>query len=170
MQALSKKEIHENNLKNIEDAAIDLLEHVHYDNITVTDICNKANISRQTFYKNYSGVDDVISSYIQSVFDQIFQTTVTMIGARNGAEFYRPIFEKVRDRQDFFKIIFSENESMMFRLFLMYADKIDDPHIHFKKYEREFYVGAFFAIIRQWVLNDCKEPIDELVDFIFSKA
>ena len=170
MKRLSNQEIHENNLEKVEQATIDLLETKEYRKISITDICNQAKISRQTFYKNYSSVDDVISSYLQKVFDHIFQSTVTVTNTGNGAEFYRPIFEEVRDRKEFFQIIFSENESLMFRQCLSYAERIDHSQIHLEKYEREFYVGAFFAIIRQWILNDCKEPIDELIEFVFNKA
>ena len=50
------------NIKNlIADSLFKLLKNNDYDNITITNICNKANISRTSFYNNFNNTFDVIN-------------------------------------------------------------------------------------------------------------
>lgn len=61
----------------IGDALLELLEEKPLEKITVTDIANRADVSRGTFYLHYESVSDVISelqdNYIQQM-DRYFST------------------------------------------------------------------------------------------------
>lgn len=53
----------EKTINAIENAYFDLLAEKKNDRITVTELADRANIDRKTFYLHYSSVDDVIDRY-----------------------------------------------------------------------------------------------------------
>lgn len=59
----------------IKDALLSLLSVKDYMEITVTDICREAEISRGTFYLHY----DNIAQVIDAIFDDAFASTVSVL-------------------------------------------------------------------------------------------
>lgn len=59
--------------KLIIEALVDLLQEKPLDKITVTDVVNRAEINRGTFYAHFSDVPDVIHHLIMGIFSTIRQ-------------------------------------------------------------------------------------------------
>ena len=63
-----------NNIKRakeyITEAILQLLNKKKYEDITITDIAEKAGVTRITFYRNFESKDDIIKQYIQNIFSQ----------------------------------------------------------------------------------------------------
>lgn len=57
--------------KLIKAALGDLLQEKPLDKITVTDVVNRAEINRGTFYAHYTDIQDVINHLIQQTFEEI---------------------------------------------------------------------------------------------------
>ena len=57
--------------KLINDALADLLQEKSLDKITVTDVVNRADINRGTFYAHYKDIPDVVDHLIQQTFSVI---------------------------------------------------------------------------------------------------
>lgn len=57
--------------KLIKEALADLLQEKNLDKITVTDVVNRAQINRGTFYAHYEDIPDVINHLIQHTFSGI---------------------------------------------------------------------------------------------------
>lgn len=57
--------------KLISEALVDLLQEKPLDKITVTDVVNRAQINRGTFYAHYADIPDVINHLIQTTFSRI---------------------------------------------------------------------------------------------------
>ena len=57
--------------KLINSALADLLQEKPLDKITVTDVVNRADINRGTFYAHYADIPDVVNHLIQQTFSSI---------------------------------------------------------------------------------------------------
>lgn len=58
----------------IENSFLDLMKSKPYTKITVTEICQCAEINRATFYKHYLDVQDLLEQIEQDLFDRIRAT------------------------------------------------------------------------------------------------
>lgn len=103
------------------DALMELLDEKPLDKITVTDISNRADVSRGTFYLHYEKVGDVISelqdAYIEQM-DQYFSELDTPLTVDNvmvtTAECLKYIYDQ--DQARYMSLIFHQH--------LSFADKV----------------------------------------------
>lgn len=56
----------------LENSLLDLLETVRYQDITVKDICQKADIPRRTFYHYFGCKEDVLAAIIEDLIQECF--------------------------------------------------------------------------------------------------
>ena len=42
----------------------------NYENITITDIAERAGVTRITFYRNFNTKDDIVKQYVQNIFNE----------------------------------------------------------------------------------------------------
>lgn len=63
--------------KLIQQALADLLQEKPFDKITVTDVVNRAQINRGTFYAHYSDIPDVINHLIRQTFSSLQEAIST---------------------------------------------------------------------------------------------
>lgn len=50
---------------SIQDALLTLMSEKLFSDISVTDLINKANIARASYYRNYSSLEEVVADYIE---------------------------------------------------------------------------------------------------------
>ena len=67
--------------KMINEALADLLTEKPLDKITVTDVVNRADINRGTFYAHYKDIPDVVDHLIQQTFSIIRDALITQTNA-----------------------------------------------------------------------------------------
>lgn len=49
---------------------VELLREKDYTDITITKLCDRAQIARRTFYRNFETIEDVLAYYISGIMDQ----------------------------------------------------------------------------------------------------
>ncbi|MCR5187896.1 MAG: TetR/AcrR family transcriptional regulator [Treponema sp.] len=68
-KSMDKRALHSREI--IKDSFLKELEKTTYGNMTITDLCNQAQISRSTFYQHYATLADVLAEIMDDVFSQI---------------------------------------------------------------------------------------------------
>lgn len=59
--------------QRILEAMLNLMEEEKYDDITIKNICKKAEISRQTFYYLFNSKDEIVIYYLNDFFEELEQ-------------------------------------------------------------------------------------------------
>ena len=69
---LSNEEINRITKDSIQEALVYLLSKKDIDDISVTEIVNKAGVSRTAYYRNYQSKEDILKDFSMNVFNLIF--------------------------------------------------------------------------------------------------
>ena len=56
----------------LQEALVELLREKPYQKISITDITERADLARPTFYAHFDTKDDLLLSYVDDIFDQLF--------------------------------------------------------------------------------------------------
>ena len=156
--------------RKIEEAFLKELETKSLDQLKVTELCQKADVNRGTFYANYMDIYDLA--------DQIFQQLRREVeGLYHGQRdemvysdesFFLSLIQHIRDNQKLFKTCFKlKYDEIIVSLEdydLGFAEKLySSEHI---EYHLTFFQAGFNAIIRKWLDGGCKEPPEEIAKII----
>ena len=95
----------------IKEALICLMREKEYQEINISEIIEKSEISRSTFYSRYKKKDDILVSYINSIMNHVFDEHHF-----NGDEHTLVhIFEHMKEQKDDIKLILDSTASHVFR-------------------------------------------------------
>ena len=155
--------------EQIEKIFLQLIQKKNIDEISVSTICEKANLNRSTFYSNYIDIYD-LAEKIKQQMEIEFAQFQSSNNAKQNEDGYLSMFRYIKDNQIFFKTYFkleeiSKNLPTQYRVELAekyYNNKFIDYHI-------EFFSAGLNAIIKKWLNNGCKETPEEINEIIISE-
>lgn len=169
------------------NALINLLDKKDFEDITVKEICQTASVNRSTFYLHYDNTYDLLKETLENLYKDFFSRydsnlSMDRINTKSSDDLYlitpqylKPYLSFVHDNKKIFKLMYFKNE--VFNGRNMYEDwlnKIFKPILskfNVKNEEEQSYIMLFhlqglIGLIMEWVKNDCKMPIDDLISVI----
>ena len=154
----------------IREALLDLLQTKHLNEITVKELCEKADINRATFYRNYLDIYDLYEKMEQELVDSSFSTGDMKRDRQNmlqliydNQNFYREFFYS-RLKSPFITDTIEEMETRMKEM-LQKQGKYDEtvfPILY------QYNVSGALGVIEQWLNEGCQMPPDQLGKILYS--
>jgi len=154
--------------EKIETAFLALTLNHKYEDISINQICEQANINRSTFYTHYDDINDLIIK-IESKFANSM-STIFNYGSRANNEAFVEMFKFVKENKFFYKaflnipyITTAEKETKNTILSNMKenlkAVAVSDVEL---RYHASFFGAGIKEICRIWLERDCKETPEEM--------
>ena len=153
----------------IEKIFLQLIQKKNIEDISVSTICELANLNRSTFYANYLDIYD-LAIKVQKNMEVEFANFQLSNNSKQDSSGYLNMFKHIKDNQIFFKTYFkleeiSKNVPTQYCLELAeryYDNKFIDYHI-------EFFRAGLNAVIKKWINGGCKETPEEINEIIISE-
>ena len=172
--------------EHILQTAEQLLATSSYEDLSISEICEKAGVNRSTFYLHYENITDLFNETIEMLNDE-FKNSFSLKDVKDiiekgnpkdlvfiNREFLLPYLQYVKKNKKILKII--HEKSSLFRNDAVYkkmSEEIFYPilsNFNIKKEERpyrlEFFTRGTIGIVNKWLELDCVTPIDEIIDLI----
>lgn len=155
--------------EKIEKTFLQLIQKKNVEEISVSTICNIANLNRSTFYANYIDIYDLVEKVKERMAQEFAQIQFSE-NSQNDRDGYLLLFKTIKENQIFFKTYFklesiSVTPATQFHVELAekyYNNKHIDYHI-------EFFRAGLNAIIKKWLANGCKESPEEMEEILYSE-
>lgn len=142
-----------------------------FEDISISEITNKAGISRVTYYRNFSSKTDIIIKYFDKKSNDFSAQFGTSKKFHNFKEFAYQAFKSFKENKEIFKLLVKNH---LMDIYLNYLT--EKMKINFEKnqlgdiYLSAICSGALFNIGMMWLKNDCVESIEyisnTLCDFL----
>lgn len=161
--------------KLINAALADLLQEKPLDKITVTDVVNRAQINRGTFYAHYADISDVIDHLIQQTFSDIREVLSTQpqpLEHMSGT-LLRRIQQLLEEDLDFYRKIMNSGISsvLMNRLLDVVLEYLTENEAHSLPGGRaqhtlaiRFCAGGLSSLYRDWFAGKLDITLDALTE------
>lgn len=151
----------------LRNALLQLLDEKQYSQITIKEICKRADLSRQTFYQMFDSKNEVMQYHFSTLFQEFtkecdcFQNiTISQIAYHFFQFFYK--------HRDFVEIIISNNLTFLLeQQFEIYLGKIDlfliiNDNETYSDYTTAYVAGALTQILIHWFKQSFNLSIQEL--------
>ena len=165
-------------------ALLSLLEKKPFEYISISEICEKAEVNRSTFYLHYENTSDLLKETTAYVFDNF--TSYFSVDAESitkkfadcdlqdlkfvNEKYLYPYLSFIKENQRVFSAVLSQPtafESMA--IFQRLFDNIFRPildRFHYPKDEQNyvmmFYLNGITAIITEWLKDGCEKSIEDI--------
>jgi len=159
----------------LENAMVTLLQKHHISKISVTSLCDIADINRSTFYTHYKDQYDLLEQMSREAFANI-KLYLDMYGGEGEAPVSKTnmkmILEYGKSNSQLFKAFLSENCDTVFQKELMKLSQVVPMYFSAKTGERtrEYITGFMFAgcvsVLQKWLLEDMPESPQEMSEII----
>ncbi len=148
---------HEMVIESITTALLKLMEKKPFEEITITELCQKAGVGRVSFYRNYNSKQDILLDYLSCVTDRWWSQLIK----KSPEEFY----------QTFWKSLLSEYRKNSSLLLLLEENKVTyilKDHIFrccgpqkedddSTAYTRAMLAGLIYGLVEEWIHRGMKD-------------
>lgn len=155
------------------DALFTLMKEKDYASITVSEIAERADVSRRTFYRLYENKEDVLYSYFSELC-QNYKSECAELGKYDIRQIAREYFRFWHRQKDFLMLLYRNRlDAVMYYGVYDAASEIVGYRIQSKVKQDsslEFFirytVGGFGNLLYQWIIDGMEEEPEEYADFV----
>lgn len=170
-------------------AMISLILKKGYDAITITDICQTANISRSTFYMHYTGKDDLkkkgVEDHLRRMLsnDHLTKNKRPEIHRPFNFAFSLPMFEHARAHLDLYRALLGGTGSSIALASIrkIVSERIRAEMAHHRRatpdvprdVKVQYVVGAYMSLLTWWLDSGARlspEKIDATFQHLADKG
>ena len=153
--------------KSLYEALLELMKDQPFENIKVSDICNKALINRSTFYAHYEDKYELLLDFINSLKDALAEKLEENNNIINTREYYiemiRILLDHMEDRKDvYYSMLLNNRGSITSDIIVDTLSKdikkrLQDGQSSKDKIPPEFisvfYLGAVAGVVVKWLMS-----------------
>lgn len=154
------------------ETLFEMLQEHMYQDITIIDLCKRAGLSRNIFYRLYDCKDDVLYLLIDQAFYECSQCVTSNEPRENLHAFYafwktKYLLLKLLDKNQLGPLLSTRGT-----LCCLHLDFGLHKYIHndWSQYQVEilsFYTSGFIGLLFYWYHSDFSRSIEEMVDMTF---
>ena len=161
--------------KIIKESFFELLKDKEIDKITISELCEKADINRATFYRYYIDIYDLLEKIGQDLIDEL-KTKLDDFKDSSLKDVTKAYLTILKENRELTKIIFSNRKNIyLFNDFFEYIyynykikqiNNIDNINESDTIMPFVFIFNGALGIINYWLQNNFEEDIDKISELI----
>lgn len=161
--------------KVIKDTLISLLKEKDINKITVSEICQQADINRATFYRYYLDAYDLLDSIQEELVTELRDACYKVEDSNSFTNFAKELLIVFTNNKELVKILFNTKYNMDFLndIFEIAYDRfknkwkdnynIDDEYM---EYASIYVFNGSLGVINYWVKSDFEKDVLEIAKLI----
>ncbi|MCI5745069.1 MAG: TetR/AcrR family transcriptional regulator [Erysipelotrichaceae bacterium] len=163
---------HEANLltkEYLSNALLSLMDEKNFEDITITDIVKKANVSRVAFYNNYKNKFHLLKDIVLELSTYLLEEIGRPFEKNVDCHWYESFFERIKNISDIIQTLYKANLQSDYiqivnEYILSKADNVNDTIA----YNRLVWNGGIQNVIWFWLKRNMKESIKDIAAFSFN--
>ena len=152
----------------ITQALIELMDEKPFENISITEVVQRAGVGRSSFYRHFSSKEDVLLQHLNVLFD--WPRDYGPDREHDMEDYLLMWFQDVKRDRPFFETL--QRNGMLELIYTQLASNIQynletyDLKLH--KYQPIFFMGAAVAVIIAWIEGGFEESEEEISEIFLA--
>lgn len=151
----------------ITSSMIELLEKYDLSNISISRLTIHAEVSRNSFYRNFLGKEDILETHIREMID-IWNKEYQLINTESNAQLYGSLFEHLKENSHFYLLLKKRN---LFHLFEKVFIELYGPKKEYDNmaaYVTSFIAHGTYGWIEEWISRGMEESAETMTKLLSS--
>lgn len=145
----------------ITNALFTLMKRKKYDDISITEITNKAGVGRVSFYRNFNSKEDIIKNWIEDTTNNFLKSSDISFKKDSTKDYFIKLFNHLEKYKEESFLIYKAN--LIHLLKSVFENKLLSIHQkEYDNYKSYFLAGGIFNVYYYWLINGSKETPEEL--------
>lgn len=140
----------------ITKAMLTLLEQYEFDEISISQITGFAQVSRNSFYRNYENKEDILLQYVRKLFTD-WRTQCERRAPNTTADLYGDLFQHLNDNKGFYLLLKKRNQFHLFLTVLLEQTGPIPEHDNMQAYTAAFIAYGTYGWIEEWLGRGMQE-------------
>lgn len=160
------------------DALLRLMKEKPYSEITISELAERAEYDRRTYYRYFSSKDEILYLHCAAILSDM-TVIMTEKGEYTPQSGFLAFFEFWEQHSEFLSML--ENQGLLYFLGEKLGDLLYDNVGHsvhddlpekfdensaFSQYAYYFTLGGLWAVLSLWIKSDMKQTPAELSDYV----
>lgn len=162
-------ELKEITLHSIETALALLMKEKDLEEISITDICRKAGVSRNAFYSHFKSKNDIFDHILLEINKEVVKDNDIMFDIKNlNLDLYERLFSALEDKMDMLKIYV--NAGFQYRPIMQayYSLRLKQVEREERR-KRMCWLSGIEVLIMDWVNDRKRDSVKEISLFAYQK-
>lgn len=166
--------------KALYDALLLLMKEKTFEEIKISDLCQKALINRSTFYAHYNDKYELLIAMVEDLKQALLSSLQSNENDINTKEYFmemlKILINHIEDKKDIYQAILVNNRNgILMDILYDVANRDINERIKNDKVVlnahipseviTKFYLGAIVNIGIEWIKNNCKYTKEELIKY-----
>lgn len=147
-------------IQHITNALIDLMVQFPLDEISICQICQEAQVSRASFYRNYKSKKDILEKYMNALINEWGKE---FEDRGEPSYFSESLLKHYYKYKDFYLLLYRHRLSDMIYETIRSALKIAEATSNIERYGKSMFAGMLFGWIDEWMRQGMPEKPDEIM-------
>ncbi len=161
----------------MKEGLLRLLKKKHINKISVSELCQEAQINRTTFYRYYQTPQDILQEIALDYVKEFSDQAGSAKKAEDIKAYVMQLCIFLHDRADMVKLFMRNDTGVDFsRIFQMLSEEflgartvlyrgraVDDATLRLMN---TFFSSGIYALIRQWLMEDISKTPEEIADLL----
>ncbi|MBR2990010.1 MAG: TetR/AcrR family transcriptional regulator [Solobacterium sp.] len=140
-----------------------LLAEKKINDISISELCETAGLSRLSFYRNYTSKEEILKQYLSRATSAFLKNTSVNFRTTPKKEFIIQLINHMEQHREIILILIRNDLSYLLKEAFdeAFSRSIGIYHDPYRCYVAS---GAYFNLVYYWFLDGCRETPEELAE------
>lgn len=148
-------------IEHLTEALFRLLKEKPISEISINELCAQANVGRASFYRNFTGREDVLKKWLDKVTDEFVSDSAISLEKDSSPEYFAKLLAHMMQYREICSILYNAG------LIQLLKDEFDRRFLLsyrevYGEFKACFLSGGIFNIILLWLTGGCRETPEEI--------
>lgn len=138
-------------MESLTEALIQLMRKKPLAEIKISELCDKAGVSRVSFYRNFDSIPQILTQKLSDVTDHWWQDFSQNSAPYIQKNFWNALLDQYRSNQDMILLMYQNDLSYLLKDHIFHCCAVHEICIELEAYQRAALAGALYGIIDEWI-------------------
>lgn len=154
--------------ESLQQALLLLMEKKEYQKISITELCQRAGVSRMAFYSNFETKDKLLEAVVIEMNKMLIKKIGSPFRDYVNVDWYITLLKTTKEFSNTLLLVFRAGFKYKY-ISIINGIVLHNPYISDKqRYARLMWSGGMTNVIIDWLENNMRVSVEELAEYCFN--